>query len=263
MNGAGLAWRGALRAEWIKLWSMRSTGLALCCAALLGVGLGLADTFGTVGSWDTMASSDRAAFDAVGSALSGFTFGQLAFGVLGVLAVSTEYGTGGIVATLTGTPRRGVVFVAKAVVLGGITLVAGQVLAFGTFLLGQAVLARRDLDVNLGGPGVLRAVASAGLYLFVIAMVGLGLGAFVRHSAGAIAALIGLVFLAYGAARAVESWSYLPSRLLLSNAGDVVAQVHAVAAKPRLPSLGLAYADLAMYLALTLGLGAWRALRDS
>jgi ABC-2 type transport system permease protein len=252
-----------LRAEWIKLWSVRSTGLALGCAALFAIGLGLSDTLGTVRAWDTMAGPDRAAFDAVGSSLSGLTFGQLAFGVLGVLAASSEYAMNGILATLTATPRRGVVFAAKVVVLGGTTLVAGLALAFGSFFLGQAVLTRRQLDAHLGDPGVLRAVASAGLCLFVVALVGLGLGALIRHTAGAIAALIGLVFLAYGAARAVEGWSYLPSRLLLSNAEDVVAQVHAAALKPRLPSLTLAYVDLALYLVVILGLGAWRARRDS
>jgi hypothetical protein len=106
-------------------------------------------------------------------------------------------------------------------------------------------------------------VTSAGLYLAVVTMVGFGLGALLRHPAGAAAALFAVVFLAYGAAKAVEGWSYLPSKLLLSNAGDVVAQVHAVAAKPRLPSLGLAYLDLALYLALALGLGAWRWSRDA
>ena len=72
-----------------------------------------------------------------------------------------------------------------------------------------------------------------------------------------------MVFLAYGAARALEGWSYLPSRLLLSNAGDVMAQVHAVAAKPRLPSLARAYLDRALYFTAALGLGAWRSTRDA
>jgi ABC-2 type transport system permease protein len=154
-------------------------------------------------------------------------------------------------------------FAAKAGTAFGVALVVGEALAFSSYLLGQAVLHGKHLDVGLGAPGVLRSVASAGLYLCVVTMVGFGLGALLRHPAGATAALIAVVFLAYGAARAVENWSYLPSRLLLSNAGDVVAQVHAVAAKPRLPSLGLAYLDLALYLTAALGLGVWRSTRDT
>jgi len=64
--------------------------------------------------------------------------------------------------------------------------------------------------------------------------------------------------------RALESWSYLPEKLVLSNAADVLGQVHAVAVKaPRLPTLGLAYLDLLLYLVVALGLGAWRINRDS
>ncbi|WP_432970742.1 ABC transporter permease [Dactylosporangium sp. CA-233914] len=258
-----LALRRAFHAEWIKLWSVLSTWLALATAAVLGVGLGLADTLSTTRSWDTLTAADRASFDAVGSAFAGLTFGQLAFGVLGVLVATGDNATGSIVPTLTAVPRRGVVYVAKGTVVAATTLVCGQLLAFGLFLLGQAVLADRHLDVGLTDPGVLRAVTGAGLCLAVIAMVGFGLGALTRHPAAAVAALIGVVFLAYGVARALEGWSYLPSRLLLSNAGDVVAQVHAVAAKPRLPSLRLAYLDLAGYVAVALGLGAWRARRDA
>ncbi|MEV0565209.1 ABC transporter permease [Dactylosporangium sp. NPDC050588] len=248
--------RRTAHAEWIKLWSVRSTWLAVAAAAVLAVGLCVTGTIGTV------PPADLAAFDAVGAAFGGLTFAQLAFGVLGVLAVTTEHASGTIVPTLAATPRRGVALLAKLLVTGGVTLVLGEALAFGTFLLGQALLDRHGLAVRLGDPGVLRAVSSAGLYLFVIAMVGLGLGALLRQHAAAIATLFAVVFLAYGAARALETWSYLPSRLLLSNAGDVVGQVHATAAKPRLPSMRMAYADLALYLTLALSLGWFRARRD-
>lgn len=58
-------------------------------------------------------------------------------------------------------------------------------------------------------------------------------------------------------------WSYLPDKLVLSNAADVIAQVHAVAVKPRLPSLSLAYLDLASYILLALILGTWRTTHDA
>jgi ABC-2 type transport system permease protein len=251
-----------IHAEWIKMWSTRSTWIALGVAVTFTLVLGLADTVSAARGWETMTAADRAAFDPLDSAFAGLTFAQLALGVLGVLAVTSEYSSGTIIPTLTAQPRRAAAYAAKAGTVFGTALVFGQVLGFGSYLLGQAVLHGKHLDVGLGAPGVLRSVTSAGLYLCVVTMVGFGLGALLRHPAAATSALIGVVFLAYGAAKAVESWSYLPSRLLLSNAGDVVAQVHAVAAKPRLPSLGLAYLDLALYLAVALGLGAWRSTRD-
>jgi hypothetical protein len=253
----------AIRAEWIKLWSVRSTWIALGLAAALTLGLGLADTVSAVHGWETMAATDRAAFDPLGSAFAGLSFAQLALGVLGVLSVTSEYSSGTIIPALTAQPRRLAAFLAKAGTVFGVALPVGQTLAFGSYLLGQAVLHGKHLDVGLGAPGVLRSVASAGLYLSVVTILGFGLGALLRHPAGATAALIAVVFLAYGAAKAVEGWSYLPSRLLLSNAGDVMAQIHAVAAKPRLPSLALAYLDLALYFTAALGLGAWRSTRDA
>jgi hypothetical protein len=101
------------------------------------------------------------------------------------------------------------VFAAKAVVVGGLSLVLGELFAFVTFFLGQFMLAAGHLDVRLGDPGVLRAVLSGGLYLCTVTLVGFGLGAIIRHSAGAIAAMFALIYLAYGAARAVEGWSWL------------------------------------------------------
>jgi hypothetical protein len=242
---------------------VRSTWVCLGVAVVFTLGLGLADTISTVRGWDTMPAADRAAFDPLGSAFAGLTFAQLALGVLGLLAVTSEHSSGTVVPALIAQPRRAAAFAAKAGTVFGVALIVGQTLALGSYLLGQAVLHAKHLDVGLSAPGVLRSVTSAGLYLCVVTMVGFGLGALLRHPAGATAALIAVVFLAYGAAKAVEGWSYLPSRLLLSNAGDVVAQVHAVAAKPRLPSLGMAYLDLALYLTAALAVGAWRSTKDT
>ena len=47
---------------------------------------------------------------------------------------------------------------------------------------------------TLGQPGVLRAVAMAGAYPALIALISLGIGAIIRHTAGAICALVGMVF---------------------------------------------------------------------
>jgi hypothetical protein len=210
-----------------------------------------------------MSVSDRMGFDPVGASLDGLSFGVLAFGVLGVLAISTEYGSGMIHCTFVAVPRRRTVFAAKAAVLGVLTLILGEMFAWVSFFAGQAVLSRADLGVGLTDPGVLRAVTSAGLYLAAVALVGLGLGGLIRHSAGAIAAMFGMLFLAYGVGRALESWSYVPSRLVLTNAAEVMAQTHAWAPHPRLPSLALAYLVLGLYVAVLLTVGAWRTMRDA
>jgi hypothetical protein len=254
---------GVLRSEWIKLRSVRSTSVAMLVALALGIADSILTTSAIARSWPTMSAADRMTFDPVGACLDGLSFGVLAFGVLGVLTISTEYGTGLIRCTLTAVPRRRTVFAAKAAVLGALTLALGELFAFVSFFAGQTALSRADLAVSLADPGVLRAVTSAGLYLSAVALIGLGLGGLLRHGAGAIAAMFAVIFLAYGVARSLESWSYTPSRLVLTNAADVMAQTHAWAAHPRLPSLALAYLDLGLYVAVLLLAGAWRASRDA
>ena len=255
--------RGPVAAEWIKLRSLRSTYVIMVCSVMLGLGLGFIDTTSVAHHWASMSTTDRAGFDPVGDSFTGLVFAQLAFGVLGVLAISSEYATGMIRTTFTAVPRRGAVFAAKAVVVGTVTLVLGELFAFSAFFLGQWNLRAGDLEVSLAHPGVLRAVASAGLYLSVVAVVGFGVGAALRHTAGSIAVMFSVIFLAWPVARSVETWSFLPDRIVLSNAADVIAQLHVTTIKPRLPSLGFAYADLALYLAVALTLGAWRATRDA
>lgn len=254
-----------VRAEWIKLRSVRSTYVIVGVAVALGLGVGLLDVSSIVHNWTTMAAADRAAFDPVGDSFSGFEFGELAFGALGVLAISTEYGTGMIRTTFTAVPGRGTVFTAKALVLGVFVLLVCEICAFASFFLGQAALSGEHLDVGLGAPHVLRAVVCAGLYMAVVTMVGFGLGAIVRHTAGAMSAMFGLVFLAWPAARAVESFSYLPDRWLLVNAADALVTTHPPAGPhaARIPAPETAALELAVYLAVFLGLGAWRMCRDA
>lgn len=256
---------GALRAEWIKLRSVRSTYLIVGIAIILGLGLGLLDVASTVHNWTSMTAADRASFDPVGDSFAGFQFGELAFGALGVLSISTEYGTGLIRSTLAAVPSRGRVFTTKVLVLGAFTLTVCEVCAFGAFFLGQAVLSARGLNVGLGQHDVLRAVICAGLYMTVVTLVGFGLGAVIRHTAGAIAAMVALVFLAWPAARAVERISFLPDRLLLVNASDALTATHPVSGThpERVPSFGFACLDLVLYLATFLGLAAWRISRDA
>lgn len=250
-----------VRAELRKLGSVPSTYVSLLAVTVLAVAVGVSSTSGVAHAWPTSSAADRAAFDAVGTSLTGFELGALGFGVFGVLVVSPEYGTGLILATLSATPRRLRVFTAKVLCLVGLAVAVAAGLVLGTFLLGQRLLAGTHRGVGLGDAGVARTLATAVLYLVTVAVLGLGLGSLVRHTAGALGLLFAVVFLAYGAARALEGWSYLPDRLLLANAADALGQVHPVAS-PRTPSLGLAAADLAGYVAVSLGLGLWRFRRD-
>ena len=181
--------RDVLASEWIKVRSIRSTYLALivAAAAALAIGIFSAATVKTN-------HIDTATFDPVDVSLGGLLVVQLAFGVFGALTISSEHSTGMIRTTFAAVPRRRAVLAAKAAVTGAIGLFAGEVISFAAFFAGQLLLSGKHLSVTLADPGVLRAVAGAGFYLAIVTLVGLGLGAIIRHTAGATAA-VGLIFI--------------------------------------------------------------------
>jgi hypothetical protein len=154
---------------------------------------------------------------------------------------------------------------AKAIVVGGLGAVVGEACAFGSFLAVQQVLRPTGRAGQLSDPHVLRAVVAAGLYLAVVAVVGLGIGAAVRHTGPAVVTLVVVVFLAWPAARAVDGISTLPSKLLLANAVDALVTVVPITGPQaaRVPGPGLAWGVLAAYAVAALGVAGWRAGRDT
>jgi ABC-2 type transport system permease protein len=119
---------------------------------------------------------------------------QIAIGVLGVLVITSEYDSGMIRATLSAVPQRRRVLAAKAIVFAVTALIVGIFASFAAYFVFQAFLSDESLRSSLGDPGVLRAVTGGGLYLAVLGLFGLGLGTIIRGSAGAIAALFGVLF---------------------------------------------------------------------
>jgi ABC-2 type transport system permease protein len=184
---------GQLRSEWTKMRSVRSTTWTLIVTVLAVVGIGALATAVTAARWRNGGFTDRIGFDPTARSLAGLFLGQIAIGVLGVLVMSAEYGTGTIRATLAAIPNRPLVLACKAAVFGTVALVTSEVITFAAFLLGQALLKGSTPYATLGQPGVLRAVAGAGLVLTVIGLFALGLATIIRHTAGAISAFVGLL----------------------------------------------------------------------
>jgi ABC-type transport system involved in multi-copper enzyme maturation permease subunit len=185
---------GALRSEWTKLRSVRSTTWSLLATAVLTIAIGILATTTEAGRWAHADIGDRLAFDPTSLSLAGFLFGQLAIGVLGVLVVSAEYSTGTIRATFGAIPHRNLVLVSKVAVFSGVAFVLGEVLSFASFFIGQALLSGSAPTASLSQSGVLRAVIGGGLFLTVLGLFALGLGSIIRHSAGAITAFVGIFF---------------------------------------------------------------------
>jgi ABC-2 type transport system permease protein len=181
----------ALRSEFTKIRSTRSTYWTLLALVVVTVGIG---ALASAGAASHTQGLDRATFDATQQSLAGLYVGQLVIAVLGALTITSEYSTGMIRTSLAVQPRRGVLFTAKAIVFAVVSLVTGLVACFASFFIGQAILSSHHLNVTLGQPGVLRAVIGGALFLTACGMLAYGLGAILRHTAGAITAAIGLLF---------------------------------------------------------------------
>lgn len=184
-----------VRSEWIKLRSVRSTIWSLLVTLVLTIGLGALFCAARVARAGRLDAGDLRAFDPTGFSLNGLFLAQLAIGVLGVLVMSSEYATGQIRATFGATPQRRLVLAAKVLVFMAVVFIIGLVACFSAFFIGQGILSAKFQQATLGQPGVLRAVIGGAGYLAVIGALGVGLGTLLRRTAGAIAALVGLLLI--------------------------------------------------------------------
>jgi ABC-type transport system involved in multi-copper enzyme maturation permease subunit len=213
--------------EWTKLRSVRSTRWSLLVTLLLVIGLGILVCAIVEARYSHLGPDERHHFNALRASLVGVNFAQLAIGVLGVLVITAEYSTGSIRATLSAVPKRLPVLWAKALVFGVVALVISLPAVFIVFFAGQSILSGRHIDISISHPGVIRALVGAALYLTVMGVFGLGLGAIVRSTAGGIASLAVLVFVLppiVGLLPSSVSNSLDP--YLPSNAGGAVWTIH-------------------------------------
>ena len=222
---AGL--RGVIASEFTKLRSVRSTYWTIAALIITSVGVAAIIGFGASSSIHNQ-PWNKAGTDATQLSL-GFFFeiGQLIIAVIGAMTITSEYSTGMIRTSLTAMPRRGTVYLGKLIVLTSVTLVVSLVTSFVSFFVGQAVLSGAGVSASLfhtttvpanvnmspgpngqnGPPNytfvgtdvvhastVLTAVVGTALFVTVVALIAFGLGAIIRHTAGAITSTIGLMF---------------------------------------------------------------------
>ncbi|MGZ4435238.1 MAG: ABC transporter permease, partial [Trebonia sp.] len=128
---AGLA--GAIRSEFTKLRSVRSTNWTIAAMFIVSVGIAAIAGFGIASNiqnppWNA-ASTDAAQ----ASLIAFFELGQLIIAVLGAMVITSEYSTGMIRTSLTAMPRRGTVYAAKLIVFGTVTLIVSRITSFVSF----------------------------------------------------------------------------------------------------------------------------------
>jgi ABC-2 type transport system permease protein len=246
-----------IRSEWIKFWSLRSTGvtLAVAFALLVGIGLLAASMYGS----DTGGPGPNGDSGPVDTSLAGLNFAQLAFGTLGVLFMAGEYSTGMIRSSLTAVPKRLPVLWGKIAVFTGVAFVAGLAGAAIAFTGGQALIG--DAGASWSDPGVARAVIGSAVVLAGSGVLGLALGALMRSTPAAITTLFGALFLLTGVAQLLlpEGWRDGVSQVLPTNAGEAFTAV-TQSSGALTPWAGLAV--FVAYLAAVTAAGAWRLRRS-
>jgi ABC-2 type transport system permease protein len=252
----------ALRSEWIKLRTVRSTTWSL--VTLAGVSVLFTALLTSGSSTEGGSPGNPGDNDIVLDSLVGILFGQIAVAVLAVLAITSEHSTRMIRTTLAAIPRRRTVLAAKAVIVGAVGFVVGLATSVACFLVGQAFLRANGFTYENGYPAVslgdgqaLRAVVGTAFYLGVLAVFSLGVGAIVRHTAGAITVVLALVFapliavnfLPESAAEPLEKFSLM---------GACLAILQTVERPDSIPlGPGAGFAVVAAYAAVALLVALW------
>jgi hypothetical protein len=230
MTGPSLATRAMdlVTSEWTKFRSVRSTFWVLLVAVVTPVAVSAVVAFAFAHTPKAGAGSKPPSDPLLPEVIS-LEYAVIAVAVLGVLAFTSEYSSGLIRVTFAAAPRRRAVLAAKAAVLAAVTLTVGEAVAFASFGLDQAVLAGHHQGVSLGHPGVPGAVLCAGLLLCVCTLLGLALGAIVRHTAGGIAATIAVIVVPAILALLPSPWNGRIGRFTLLEAAGQVTALHPAA----------------------------------
>ncbi|MFD5265773.1 ABC transporter permease [Streptomyces sp. NPDC058335] len=177
----------AVASEWTKIRSVRSTMWTLGVFVLLVIGIGLL-TAAVVAANPTEGGLDGE--NPLSFGFFGLLLGSICIITLGVMTTASEYGTGMIRTTMVACPSRGRVLGAKAVVFFLVAFVVTLVSCLFVALVDVALLTEAR-DPSTGE--WLKGTVGVSLYIALLGLLSLAMGSIIRHSAGAITIMIGLV----------------------------------------------------------------------
>ncbi|MFJ9150214.1 ABC transporter permease [Streptomyces sp. NPDC102270] len=177
----------AIASEWTKIRSVRSTiwTLGVFVLLVIGIGLGAAALVAANASQESMAGESPLPLG-----FFGLLLGSMCVITLGVLTTASEYGTGMIRTTMVACPSRGRVLAAKAIVFFAVAFVATLVPVLVVALADVALL---DGARTPTGQEWLKGTLGISLYIALLGLLSLIVGSIIRHSAGAVTLMIGLV----------------------------------------------------------------------
>ncbi|MGW7002966.1 ABC transporter permease [Streptomyces sp. NPDC054933] len=189
-----------LAAEWIKLWSLRSIPWFILLSALATIGVNANAARSARADWPAWTPDHQAYYVKYGALPDAFTrpaaaWVLLAMGAVGAIAILSEQTSGLLRTTFGAVPARREVIASKVLVIAAVATGFGVLVVAVSFWLDEAILAGEYGGVSIGHPGALRLVAASALLAPVGALVGLGLGAVIRHSVATMVTLFLLAFI--------------------------------------------------------------------
>ena len=173
-----------LKGEWTKLRTLPSTWRTAAFAGALAVGFTAAVDLSQL-SRHSMSAQQYQSFDATSASLFGVIIAATLLGALAVRTVTAEYATGMIRATFSAMPGRRLVIAAKAATVAAFVFPLALLVDIAGFELGQRIFTGDHLQVALSHPGVPRAIVFGAVAASLIAIIGVGLGGLIRHTAAA------------------------------------------------------------------------------
>ena len=173
-----------LKGEWTKLRSLPSTWRTAAFAAVMAIGFTAAVDLAQL-SRHSMTAQQYKSFDATSASLFGVIIAATLLGALAVRTVTAEYATGMIRTTFSAMPTRRLVIAAKAATVAAFVLPVALLVDIAAFALGQQIFTGDHLQVALSHPGVPRAIVFGAVAASLVAIIGVGLGGVIRHTAAA------------------------------------------------------------------------------
>ncbi|MBB5954113.1 hypothetical protein FHS29_000683 [Saccharothrix tamanrassetensis] len=188
-----------LVSEFLKLRTVRSTTYLLL-SLVLTLAAGALVSYLMTADYDVQPPDVQVRFGAADPGMVVLPFGQFVLGVLGALAVTSEYGSGMIRTALVSVPRRKSFLLAKTAVVGGVSAVVGAAITLLAYAAGELITGDRPKPISAydsfaeAAPTLLANTAS----LTLLGLFGLGLGFLLRSTAGVLVTLCGLLFVIPG-----------------------------------------------------------------
>lgn len=182
----------AVRSEYIKLRSLRSSWILILVSAIILIGIAALAAYGFTRAAGTPHPIPPPVIHAV--AVTGLDFGQLVLAAFGAIFIGGEYGTGMIRSTMTAVPNRWAPICAKALVVAVTGFLVGVVSGFIGYFVAQPILRAQHLGFPLGTHGVLGSILGFALYLALATLLGLSIALLLRNSAGGIVVGLALLF---------------------------------------------------------------------